>query len=78
MSRKTRTRMNKTKGRGREVKAMSIVEAQAELRRLADDLLEHASSDGNANNLRAVLEYGGVELQKLAADLDEAKAGPVG
>jgi len=57
----------------------SVVELKAELQRLADDLLEHADDgDDNANNLRAVLRYGAVELQRLAADLDEAQAGPAG
>jgi len=56
---------------------MSVAELKNELRRLAGDLSEHAN-DGDTNNVRAVLKYGAAELQKLAADLDKAQAGPVG
>jgi len=54
----------------------SVVELKAELQRLAGDLSEHANDD--ADNLRAVLRYGVTELERLAADLDEAQAGPAG
>jgi len=72
MSHRTRANQNR-----REVKEMSsVVELKAELQRLAGDLSEHANDD--ADNLRAVLRYGVTELERLAADLDEAQAGPAG